>query len=294
METLKLSLVVPDVNQPRKLFRADKIASLKQSIQKYGIKQPLIVEKMADGKYFLQDGERRFRAATELGLKEVPVIIEKYQTEFERLVQQFHIQEQHEGWTASEKAMAVATMAKEMDMSAVELAKILGIAERATNRYLSFYKLLDKKTFVKSQINIEWASPINGLNTYVRRIYSNVLNEEFTREDEADLERSIIERISSGQIKVPVELTKLKDSFKKDPKVVRDFIKDVKITPEGLFLKTKAKGAYHLRNAENSAGYIMKHIDALIKIGDVSVDEKTVEILKRTMKMIEKFLTEIE
>lgn len=91
-EIMMLSLkdIVPDEHQPRSYFDAKKLASLKDSVNRYGIKNPLIVDKVGN-KYILIDGERRFKVAEDLGLKEVPVIVEEPKSETERLIEQFHM-----------------------------------------------------------------------------------------------------------------------------------------------------------------------------------------------------------
>src|SRR5690625_3923611 len=63
--------------QPRKNFDTDEIEELKVSILEYGIIQPLIVRQSIKG-YEIVAGERRFRAAKEAGLTEVPAIVKEY------------------------------------------------------------------------------------------------------------------------------------------------------------------------------------------------------------------------
>ena len=62
-------------NQPRKNFDAEAISELAASIKIHGVIQPLIVRPSGDGFYVIVAGERRYRAAKEAGLTEVPVII---------------------------------------------------------------------------------------------------------------------------------------------------------------------------------------------------------------------------
>ena len=92
MEKVDIKYIHADENQPRKLFDVDKLAKLKKSIIKYGIINPLVVEKHGVNNYLLVDGERRFRMAKEIGLKEVPINVVSSETDTERLVRQFHIQ----------------------------------------------------------------------------------------------------------------------------------------------------------------------------------------------------------
>lgn len=61
--------------QPRRYFDPDALIELVNSIEQHGILQPLLVRPMTSGGYELVAGERRYRAATESGLTEVPVVI---------------------------------------------------------------------------------------------------------------------------------------------------------------------------------------------------------------------------
>ena len=64
--------------QPRRYFDPDRQAQLIQSVREHGILEPLLVRPLADGLYELVAGERRYRAAQELGLKEVPVVVREF------------------------------------------------------------------------------------------------------------------------------------------------------------------------------------------------------------------------
>jgi len=74
IQKVALDQVIPSSFQPRKTFHPEQLAELVESIRERGIIQPLIV-RLISGKYELIAGERRWRAATEVGLKEVPVIV---------------------------------------------------------------------------------------------------------------------------------------------------------------------------------------------------------------------------
>jgi ParB family chromosome partitioning protein len=67
--------LIPNRFQPRKDFDAKELKNLASSIKKNGIIQPIVVRRAAAGGYEIITGERRWRAAQEAGLKDVPVII---------------------------------------------------------------------------------------------------------------------------------------------------------------------------------------------------------------------------
>lgn len=77
---IRISLIEPNKEQPRKAFDEDALIELAESIKQYGILQPLLVQKKGDF-YEIIAGERRWRAAKLAGLKEVPVIIKDYTTQ---------------------------------------------------------------------------------------------------------------------------------------------------------------------------------------------------------------------
>ena len=76
-DKISISSLVPNKNQPRKLFEKEALEELKNSIKERGIIQPLIVRKSddQDDKFELIAGERRWQAAQLAGLHEVPAVI---------------------------------------------------------------------------------------------------------------------------------------------------------------------------------------------------------------------------
>jgi ParB family chromosome partitioning protein len=77
---IEVSKISPNPNQPRKEFSDEAILKLASSIREHGIIQPLIVRKSRDG-YELIAGERRLRAAKELGLTSVPCVVSQISDE---------------------------------------------------------------------------------------------------------------------------------------------------------------------------------------------------------------------
>ena len=74
---VKISLIEPNRDQPRKDFNEEELQELAESIKNYGVLQPLLVQKKGTS-YELIAGERRWRAAKHAGLKEVPVVLREY------------------------------------------------------------------------------------------------------------------------------------------------------------------------------------------------------------------------
>jgi len=72
--TVSINSIKPNEDQPRKYFDPEKIMELAESIKEHGIIQPIVLKK--DGEtYAIIAGERRWRAAKSIGLKEVPAVV---------------------------------------------------------------------------------------------------------------------------------------------------------------------------------------------------------------------------
>ncbi len=69
--------VFPTNDNPRKHFDATALAELASSIRAQGLAQPLVVRQRPEGGFFLIAGERRWRAAQQAGLKQVPVVVKE-------------------------------------------------------------------------------------------------------------------------------------------------------------------------------------------------------------------------
>ena len=74
---LDINEIIPNDDQPRKIFDERSITELAQTIKEIGVLQPVIVTKK-DNKYMLIIGERRWRASKKAGLDKIPVIIKDY------------------------------------------------------------------------------------------------------------------------------------------------------------------------------------------------------------------------
>ncbi len=292
---ISIKNIVPDENQPRKYFDAKKIATLRISIKRDGILNPLIVEpiKGQTGKYRLIDGERRFRAATEEGLKEVPYVVIDTESEADRLLQQFQIQELHEGWSAVEKAFALERLSQEMHMTIPELGNMLGLPKDTMRRYAAFSGLADKSAYLKNEVPIDFALYINSLKTSIKKLYHEEFDRPFNLSDEKDVEKAIIKRIKDGTIKKASDIVKIKDSITKNPAFIVKFM-ETDISPESMFHETKAKGAFHLRNIGNHSGYLHTHINRFLELKDVKLSESDIVKLKGAAGAIKKLLNVVE
>ncbi len=258
-EMVPLSKVVADEKQPRKNFDAVDMSRLIDSIREHGIRNPLIVEKMPTGTYLLEDGERRYRAAKELDLDEVPVIVSEVKDSITRMITQFHLQEQHKGWTPTEKAVATLRLSSEMKMDVKQMAKLLALPERAVSQYMAFANIIEKSHFEKEEMPLQLAENIFRVKRTVAGIYKE--NEvKFSRDIEKSLENAIITRVKRGEINYKGDVSKFADIAKTNFPAFKELIKSDKKDLEETFSQSKAKSYRMAKNVMQSSGHLRSYV----------------------------------
>ena len=141
-EMMKIRLIEPNRNQPRKQFDEDSLMELAESIKLYGVIQPIIVCKK-DSHYEIIAGERRWRAAKMAGLKEVPVIVKDY-TEKEIAVISLVENLQRDDLNPIEEAKAYERLIKEYQLKQEEVAERVAKSRTVITNSLRLLKLSDK------------------------------------------------------------------------------------------------------------------------------------------------------
>src|SRR3989338_10682463 len=122
---IPIAKIVSNIHQPRVFFDPQKLQDMVASIRAYGILQPLVATPRDDGMYEIVAGERRFRAARELGLKTVPTIL-RATKELERLELALIENLQREDLDPIERASAYRKLMDEFGLTQEEAAKRLG------------------------------------------------------------------------------------------------------------------------------------------------------------------------
>src|SRR6266852_860164 len=127
---ISLTSIVPSPLQPRKDFASEALQELVDSIRQHGIIQPLIVRQLNGGAHELIAGERRWRAAQEVGLTEVPVIIREA-TDLEVLELSLIENLQRTDLNPIEEAQGYARLAGEFGMRQEDIALKVGRSRAA-------------------------------------------------------------------------------------------------------------------------------------------------------------------
>ena len=136
---IPLNKIKSNSDQPRKNFDSDKIVELAESIKHHGIIQPLILKKVED-EYIIVAGERRWRAAKSLGLKEVPAIIMDLS---DKQVLEISLIEniQRQDLNPIEEAMAYKKLLSDFKLTQEELSKRIGKSRTAITNSMRLINL---------------------------------------------------------------------------------------------------------------------------------------------------------
>lgn len=140
--TLRVSELEPNQDQPRRQFSEESIAALADSIQQYGMLQPILVRPMGLN-YQIIAGERRWRAARMLGLDEVPVIIRELSDE-ETMEVTLIENLQRENLNPIEEATGYAQLMDRFNLTQDEIAKCVGRSRSAVGNVLRLLRLPDE------------------------------------------------------------------------------------------------------------------------------------------------------
>ena len=130
ISTLKISLVDPKSDQPRKYFDKDALEELSESIKENGLLQPILVREYGEGRYQIIAGERRYRACKLAGITDIPAIILDRD---DKAAAQIALIEniQREDLNPLEEALAYKALKEEYDMTQEELSERIGKSRSA-------------------------------------------------------------------------------------------------------------------------------------------------------------------
>ena len=130
ISNLKISLIDPKSDQPRKNFDRAALEELASSIEENGLLQPILVREYGEGRYQIIAGERRFRASKIAGLTEIPAMI---LDKDDRKVAEIALIEniQREDLNPIEEALAYKALAEEYGLTQEELSQKVGKSRSA-------------------------------------------------------------------------------------------------------------------------------------------------------------------
>lgn len=222
--------------QPRTYFNEEKLNELKESIEKNGLLQPIIVKKAVKG-YYIIAGERRYRAFELLGKKEIPAII-KEMTDEEMMI--FAVLEnlQREDLSALEESESYKNLMDKMSLTQEELAKKLG---KSRPYIANSLRLLKLPTEIKNKL-------AQGL---ISAAHARTLLSLKTKKSMVEVCDLVIERKMSVR-----ELEEYVAKLLKPKEVKKVKVKDIFIEEQENILKKRLGTSVTIKQGRNKKGKI--------------------------------------
>lgn len=148
---IPIDKISPDPNQPRKAFDPHRLDELIDSIQQYGVRQPISVRPESDDKYIIISGERRWTASQQAGLTEIPaIIVTEPLTDDRRMALQLIENIQREDLSPIDRAKAFLELKRLSGKPWREVDELVGIGE---SRRLQLMRLLDLPEEIQERIS---------------------------------------------------------------------------------------------------------------------------------------------
>lgn len=268
MELLDITLIGPAADQPRKIFEQGALLELATSIKERGVLEPIVVRPIADGRFELVMGERRWRASQMAGLNHIPAIVRELSDEdasADALVENF----QREDLNPVERARAIKKL---LDfMSWEKVLKTLGCADSTMRRYLD---LLDLPDSILDELNIK-AGPNEGEfnegHAYQLRLINGNLKTQLR----------LTKKIRAEKLSVE-DLKKIIGAIQELPEKTEAFLRvPVHVTQEilrALARQSKKKKPYQPKSAESHLKAIQKACTSVLDL----LDERAAQYLTNT------------
>lgn len=183
LRMVSIGRIYPDPDQPRKKFDQSGIDELALSIKEHGIIQPLIITPDKDGKYQIVAGERRYRAAKQARLGEVPAIVRSL-TGQKKLELSLIENLQRRDLNVMETATAYAKLRDQFNLTLEDIGKRVG--GKALSSISNTLRLLKLPDFVKQEladgkITEGQARPLINLEESLqKKILPRIIEEEWS------------------------------------------------------------------------------------------------------------------
>ncbi len=154
LQTLPIEFLQRGKYQPRKDMKPDALQELAESIKAQGIIQPIVVRPIADERYEIIAGERRWRAAQLASLQEIPVVIKEID---DRAAMAIALIEniQREDLNALEEAEALKRLVDEFDMTHQQTADAVGKSRAMVSNLLRLLELPNEVKILLAKGSIE-------------------------------------------------------------------------------------------------------------------------------------------
>jgi ParB family transcriptional regulator, chromosome partitioning protein len=203
--------------QPRRDFDEYALSELAASIKMHDIIQPLTVSKLANGKYQLIAGERRFRASKLAGLKDVPVYI-RQANDAELLELALLENLQRENLNAIEIGLSYKRMMEELNYTQEQVAERMGKERTTVTNYIRLLKLPpDIQLAVRNgKLSMGHARALINIDTVDKQlyVYTEIKSKQLSVRQTEDLVRKLYKNGEGNAVKSSLK-NELPPAYKK-------------------------------------------------------------------------------
>ena len=140
IQPLALDQLVPGRYQPRQRFDEAGLAELEQSIRQFGVIEPLVARPLADGRYEILAGHRRWQAAQRAGLHQVPVVVREADDQTAAAIALVENLLRRD-LNPIEEGRALRRLREEFGLTQEQLAELLGVSQSAISKVLGLLSL---------------------------------------------------------------------------------------------------------------------------------------------------------
>lgn len=214
-QEIKIEKILPNMSQPRKEFKQEKIEELAASIRERGLLQPIRVRPIEGGLYEIIAGERRWRASKLAELNKIPCVITANLTEEQVMLEALVENLQRENLTAIEKARGIEYLINDCNRTVTDVATSLGISRMQVYRYLNILKLPEDmlEAFFDNNLNEMHARALFSLKEIPenqKALFNRILNESFSGQEAVCVAEQLL---TDMPVKTPI--TKQVNRFRK-------------------------------------------------------------------------------
>ncbi|MBK7882673.1 MAG: ParB/RepB/Spo0J family partition protein [Chitinophagaceae bacterium] len=218
---LRIAIDQIEVNpkQPRKDFDENALSELASSIKLHDIIQPITVSKLANGRYRIIAGERRFRASKIAGLKDIPVYV-RQANDVQLLELSLLENLQRENLNAIEIALSYKRLMDELDYTQEQVAERMGKERSTVTNYIRLLKLPpDIQIAVRNGIiSMGHARAMINVDVVDKQLYifNEIKNKSLSVRQTEDLVRKIyIKNVVKDPVKssLPPAFKKIEDNL---------------------------------------------------------------------------------
>ena len=214
MQTIEVSRLVEDPSQPRKQHSEEGLQGLADSIRQHGMLNPITVTPAEpEGQFRIVTGERRWRAAKMNGMAAIPCIVKTAGVD-DPLTEQLIENLQREDLQPLEKSRAIQHIKQELHLTNREIARRLGMSERAIGYLLD---LLDLPESVGELIVSSPNRPADGQITEKHARFLKQLNSD------PQLQTQVVDKIRDQKLSGE-DTGSLVKALKKNPDKSREIL----------------------------------------------------------------------